>query len=180
MKLSFPTLCFVAATLISGCTTQIEDYQQQEALHIKDYFNGPLVARGMIQNYQDKVIRRFCVEIKSSWQGDKGLLEETFYFDDGEISYRDWQLTYLGNGLYHGGAQDVIGTAVGKESGFAFQLNYQLRLELENSTLDVNMDDWMYLLDKDRVINKTTMSKLGITLADITIIFDKTEPFSCL
>lgn len=166
--------------LLTGCSAQIDEYSSQEQFDIKSYFNGQLVARGVIQDYRDKLIRRFCVEIDGQWQDDQGLLAETFYFDDGEISYRNWKLKALDHGQYLGKAEDVVGDATGTQSGIAFNLNYTLSLPLENTNLNVSMDDWMYQLDEHRVLNKTTMSKWGVNLADITIIFDKSEGSRCI
>jgi hypothetical protein len=130
----------------------------------------------MLQNFSGQVTRRFCVEIQGSWQGDQGLLAEKFYFDDGEISYRNWQLTKQNNNSYIGGAEDTEGIATGKHKGFAFQLSYNLLLVLNGDTYNVSMDDWMYQLDQYRVMNKTSISKLGIKVAEVTLFFDKELP----
>ena len=94
-------------------------------------------------------------------------LAEKFYFDDGEISYRNWQLSKLNNGSYQGTAEDVKGIAIGTHQGFAFQFQYELLLTIDNSTYEVAMDDWMYQLDDYRVFNKTAMSKLGVTVDEV-------------
>jgi len=162
---------------LASCTTTIEEYEKNtKAFDIKTYFNGNVVAWGMVQDYSAKVSRRFCVEINGSWQGNNGLLAEKFYFDDGEISYRNWQLSKLNNGSYQGTAEDVKGIAIGTHQGFAFQFQYELLLTIDNSTYEVAMDDWMYQLDDYRVFNKTAMSKLGVTVAEITLFFDKEFP----
>jgi hypothetical protein len=107
--------------LLSSCSTDISEYRQQSpALDIKDYFTGDVIAWGMLQDASDKVTRRFCVEIIGRWQSNKGTLAEIFYFDDGEVSQRTWQLTKLDNGQYQGSAEDVVGTAYGEQQGFAF------------------------------------------------------------
>jgi hypothetical protein len=143
---------------------------------IKNYFNGPVIAWGMVQDYSNKVTRRFCVEIEGTWQEDNGILAETFYFDDGEISYRNWQLTKLANGAYQGTAEDVIGLAKGQHKGFAFNWQYSLKVPVEDEVYILKLDDWMYQLDKKRVFNKTAMKKFGFTVADITLFFDKSNP----
>lgn len=159
---------------IYGCSTDIEQYDEVEKpFDIKTYFNGPVIAWGMVQNYSSKVTRRFCVEIQGSWQGDEGLLAEKFYFDDGEITYRNWQLRKLSSGAYQGTAEDVIGTATGQHTGFAFHWQYTLSVPVEDEIYQLHLDDWMYQLDNDRVFNKTKMKKLGVTVADITLFFDK-------
>lgn len=160
--------------MMASCTADLSDYQKTSpAINIKDYFTGRIVAWGMIQNYEDKLIRHFCVEIDGSWEGNKGLLAEKFYFDDGEISYRNWQLTQLADGKYTGRAEDVIGTASGQEVGQAFNWVYQLSVPIDDSKITLTLDDWMYQLDKNRIFNKTTMKKFGIAVGEITLFFNK-------
>ena len=160
--------------LLSSCSTNLTDYsEKQNSFDLKEYFNGDVIAWGLIQNHSDKVTRRFCVELEGTWEGNEGLLAEKFYFDDGEISYRNWHLTKNIDGTYKGLAEDVIGHAVGKHQGFAFQLQYTLALKVDDNVYEVSMDDWMYKLDEYRVMNKTTINKFGISVANVTLFFDK-------
>lgn len=167
-------LIVITVGLISSCSTNLDDYQQtNKPFDIKHYFDGQVVAWGMVQDYTNKVSRRFCVEIEGTWQGNEGVLAEKFYFNDGEISYRNWQLSKQVDGSYQGTAEDVIGIAIGKHQGFAFQFQYELSLVVDDDTYQVAMDDWMYQLDEYRVMNKTSMSKFGVKVAEITLFFDK-------
>lgn len=160
--------------LLSSCSAEIKDYQATSPkFDIKEYFTGELTAWGVLQDYQGKVTRRFCVEIEGTWNENNGTLDEVFYFDDGEITTRVWQLEKLSNGNYQGTAGDVVGVAKGKEVGFAFYWRYQLEVPLDGETYHLWLDDWMYQLDQDRVLNKTQMQKFGVTVADITLFFDK-------
>lgn len=171
------SLFLIAIFLISSCSTNISDYPETKpSFDIQNYFNGDVIAWGIVQDHTNKVNRRFCVEIEGKWQGNKGVLAETFYFNDGEISYRNWQLTKQLDGTYKGTAEDVEGIAIGKHSGFAFQFNYTLNLALEDDIYQVSMDDWMYQLDEFRVMNKTSMTKFGVEVANITLFFDKELP----
>ena len=166
-------VCFTAFFLIS-CSADITDYEpKKQNFDIKTYFTGKVIARGMIQDYSDKVTRRFCVELNGTWQDNNGVLAEKFYYNDGEISFRNWQLTKLADGSYEGQAEDVVGTAIGKHQGFAFQFQYELLLEVDDDTYQVTMDDWMYQIDKYRVMNTTEISKLGVNIAKVTLFFDK-------
>jgi hypothetical protein len=175
MKKIFKSIILLFISIIlSSCSTALDDYtDSQGTFDIKQYFTGNVIAWGIVQNYSEKVNRRFCVEIKGTWQGNQGVLAEKFYFDDGEISYRNWQLSKQQDGGYHGTAEDVIGTAIGRHQGFAFQFQYELALQLDEDRYQVTMDDWMFQLDDSRVMNKTSMSKFGIKVAEITLFFDK-------
>ena len=167
----------IVVFFLYGCSTDIEQYNKVEKpFDIKTYFNGSVIAWGMVQNYSGQVTRRFCVEIQGSWQGNEGLLAEKFYFDDAEITYRNWQLVKLENGAYQGTAEDVIGTASGQHAGFAFHWQYSLEVPVDDDIYLLHLDDWMYQLDSNRVVNKTKMKKLGVTVADITLFFDKSTP----
>lgn len=167
------TYLLVSILLIS-CSTDISTYKNKAPVFdIKQYFNGEMIAWGMIQDYSSKVTRRFCVELSANWQQEQGTLAETFYFDDGEISYRTWNLTKQGAGKYSGTAEDVVGVARGQQSGFAFQWQYTLSVPIDDTVYQFEMDDWMYQIDQYRVFNRTSMSKLGIKVAEITLFFDK-------
>ncbi len=157
-----------------GCSSDVTDYRNTSPkLDIKTYFSGKFVGWGIINKYDNKVTRRFCVEIIGTWQGNSGLLDETFYFLDGEVSKRVWQLNLEANGKYSGQADDVIGIAKGQQVGMAFNWQYELDVTIDNDVIRFSMDDWMYKLDDDRVMNKTAMNKYGIAVADITLFFDK-------
>ena len=131
---------------------------------------------GMVQDYSNKVTRRFCVEMNGSWQKNVGTLAETFYFNDGEESTRDWQLIRNKNGSYLGTAEDVIGVAQGQQEGFALQWQYKLSVKIDDKLYQFDLDDWMYRIDDYRVFNLTDMKKMGVTLAKITLFFDKQQP----
>jgi hypothetical protein len=169
-SLAFVITCF----FIASCSVELDDYKVQEkSFDLKSYFEGRVIAWGVIQDYSNEVKRRFCVEIDGNWEDEKGVLAEKFFFNDGEISYRNWQLTQLPDGSYIGTAEDVVGTAIGKHQGFAFQLQYELSLDIDGDITQVTMDDWMFQLDENKVMNKTSMSKFGIKVAEITLFFDK-------
>ena len=179
-------LCsIVASMLLLGCSTSVEDYQNTSPkFELDTFFDGEVVAWGMIQDYSDKVTRRFCVEMTGTWKdaanGKSGVLDEYFYYDDGETDRRVWKLEKNNQGIYTGTAGDVDGDASGEAIGFAFNWKYDLNLNLGDTEYTFAMDDWMYQLDEYRLMNKTAMKKFGITVADITIFFDKEKPLrSC-
>lgn len=176
------TIMASSILFLSGCSADLSDYSQEKhspqkpTLDIKTYFTGDIIAWGMVQDYSAKVTRRFCVEINGQWTENKGVLAEKFYFDDGEFSVRNWQLTKLPDGRYEGSAGDVKGIAQGQQKGFAFHWQYDLSVPIDGETYVFSMDDWMYQIDEHRLFNRTTMNKLGIALAEITLFFDKEAP----
>lgn len=108
----------VAASALSfliGCSANIEDYQgEQPQLKLEEFFNGDLVAYGMVQDYSGKVIQRFRADLKGTWNGNEGVLDEQFYYADGSEQERIWYITKTGENSYEGRASDVKGVADGQ------------------------------------------------------------------
>jgi hypothetical protein len=84
-----------------------------------------------------------------------------------------WHLRQLPDGHYTGRADDVIGEAAGRQQGNAFRWNYTLSLPVDGRLLEVQMDDWMYLMSERVLLNKAAMSKFGVHLGDVTLSFTK-------
>lgn len=39
---------------------------------------------------------------------------------------------------------------------------------------DVSLDDWMYMIDEQTLANRSSMTKLGVEVGQITLFFRKT------
>lgn len=162
--------------LLTGCSRiSVEDYQaSRPVLDLKTFFNGELTAYGILQDRAGRVTRKFRATIDASWNGDNGVLEEHFYFDDGEEEMRTWRLVHHGNNRYTGEAGDVVGTASGSTAGSAFNWQYQLEVPWNDGSIVLNLDDWLYLVEKDHLINRTVLKKFGFRVAELTLVIEKT------
>lgn len=161
--------------LLAGCAgPQVQDYARETPrLDLREYFNGNLVAHGVFTDRSGAVKRRFVVQLKGTWQGDQGVLEEDFTYSDGETERRVWRIQRTGDGRYIGRADDVVGEAQGESAGNALRWRYTLRLKVDGRTWDVQFDDWMFLMDRQVMLNRAAMSKFGIHLGDVTLSFYK-------
>ena len=166
------TVALIAAltSTLSGCgSQQINEYAAEKpVLELRDYFNGTLDAYGVFTDRSDKVVKRFTVVMKGTWNGDEGVLDEDFSYSDGTVQKRIWRLKRLGNGKYSGVADDVVGTADGQQSGNAFNWTYTMALPVDGKVYEVQFDDWMYLMTDKVMLNKATMSKFGFRLGEVT------------
>lgn len=166
----------LAALALGGCASAPEpaDYARESPpLDLRSYFNGPLLAHGIFTDRAGKVQRRFIVRLMGRWQGDEGVLEEDFEYSDGARERRIWQLRRLGEGRWSGRAADVLGEAQGRSAGNALRWSYTLKLPVDGKVVEVDFDDWMYLLDDKVMLNKAQMSKFGIRLGEVTLSFQK-------
>ena len=67
----------------------------------------------------------------------------------------------------------VVGVAEGKTSGDMFYWAYTIDLPTPSGERRVSFKDYMWMLSDDRVLNKAYMSKWGLPLGEVTIMFEK-------
>jgi hypothetical protein len=164
------------AAALAGCAsapTPADYANEKPTLELRSYFNGPLTAHGVFTDRSGKVVRRFSVKMVGTWNGNQGTLDEDFLYSDGKKEKRIWRLTDLGNGRYSGRADDVVGEAVGIAAGNALNWRYTLALNVDGRVIEVQFDDWMYLMDERVMLNKAAMSKFGVYLGEVTLAFTK-------
>lgn len=169
-------LSFIVAILMTGCATLTltpQDYAKETPkLDLATYFNGRVDGWGMVQDRSGKVLRRMVVEIDCKWNGNEGVLDESFQWSDGKTEKRVWKIRKDGD-RYIGTAGDVVGEARGEAAGNALRWNYVLALPVGDSTYNMDMDDWMWMIDDKTLANRTTMTKFGVRVAEISIFFRK-------
>jgi hypothetical protein len=165
-----------ASTVFLGaCSTQtIDSYSAEKpVLDLQQYFNGTLDAYGVFTDRSGAVVKRFTVVMVCTWNGDDGVLDEDFSYSDGTRQKRVWHLTKGADGRYTGTAADVIGMANGQSRGNAFYWTYTLNLPVDGRTVEVQFDDWMYLMTDKVMLTKATMRKFGVRLGEVTLSFTK-------
>jgi hypothetical protein len=156
-----------------GSATLDEHTNTSPELKLEQFFDGELKAYGMVLDRSGNLLRRFEVKLLASWQGDKGQIKEWFEFDDGEKSTRVWQLKSMGNNQYEGTAGDVVGVAKGRTEGSALYWQYDLEIPVDDTIYEVTLDDWMFLMDENRLFNKTKMSKWGFNVGEVILYIEK-------
>jgi hypothetical protein len=163
------------AVLLAGCASlSPEDYRAEKPeLDLARYFSGTVDGWGMVQDRSGRVLRRFYVQIDAKWVGDTGTLDESFDWSDGKKERRVWTIKRVAPNRYTGTAGDVVGQADGVSAGNALQWRYVLQLPPEQGGWQVDLDDWMYLVDADTMLNRSEIRKFGIRFAEITIAFRK-------
>lgn len=163
--------------LLVGCSQSVQDYKAETpVLSLKDFFTGSGKAYGVLQDWRGRQTLRFTADLCGEWSGDQGDLYEVFYFSDGRVEQRHWRLQQFADGKITGTADDVVGMAQGQLAGNALYWQYVLRIPYEDATLDVTVKDWLYLVDQQNLINRTSMHKFGIKVADLTLSIQQQQP----
>jgi hypothetical protein len=158
----------VLLLLLSSCSDHsIKSYSGEEPkINLREFFDGDIYALGIVQDRSGQVIKRFKVEIKAYWKGNKAIFDEKFVYSDGTNSSRVWELKEIGASKYEGRADDVVGIAIGETAGNAFYFEYDLDLPVGDTNYKVNFEDWMYLLDKNTLLARSYMNKWGFDLGE--------------
>ncbi len=151
-----------------------EDFKNQKPrLVIEDYLSGKVRAWGILENRSGKVIRQFSAELNGKWDGKQLVLDEKFNWSDGEIQNRQWKINKLNEHNYEGTAGDVVGKAKGFSYGPAFKFEYVLLVPIKGKEIKITFDDWIFKQDEKIAINRARMSKFGIKVGELTVMFVK-------
>ena len=162
--------------LLTGCANTMKptDFKDQKPrLVIEEYLSGNVKAWGVLQNRSGKVTRQFKADLNGEWDGSKLVLNEVFNWNDGEKQTRQWVINKIDEHNYEGTASDVVGTAKGYSYGPAFKFEYVLLVPVKGKNIKITFDDWIFMQDDRVAINRATMTKFGIKVAELTVMFVK-------
>ena len=92
-------VALLSLILIISCTDNMKpsDFKDQKPkLIIENYLSGNVKAWGILQNRSGKVTRQFSADLNGKWDGKQLILDEKFYWNDGEIQTRQWKINKIG------------------------------------------------------------------------------------
>ena len=169
-----------------GCSqsffrADMQDYAAQKpALKLEQFFAGRSYAYGIFEDRFGNLKRQFRVRIDGTVGADGLTLDEQFIYDDGETARRVWTIQNKGmdaDGLirYEGQADDIDGQATGRIAGNVLSWSYDIVLSLSGQDVKVRFDDFIYQLDEDIAINRAFVSKWGVEIGSVTLVFLRGE-----
>ena len=161
--------------LLGACQSmKIEDFRgTTPRLVLEEYFAGETKAWGIFEDRFGNLRREFKVDIQGTWDGRTLTMVEDFLYADGEVDQRIWRIEKVGDNLYRGRADDVLGTAEGVVEGKALTWTYDMILNVGGTDLKVRFTDWMFQQDDEVLINRASVTKFGIELGTVTLFFRK-------
>jgi hypothetical protein len=138
-----------------------------------DFFEGICQAFGIFETRSGETKRRFSATVEGYWQNDIFYLDEEFVFSDGAHEHRTWKLKFNSDGTFSADCVDVPSPASGYYGDDTAHLSYKFKLRHKGKSYNVKFADTFAKLADDLVINRTIMTKWGITLGHVTIVFRK-------
>ena len=139
------------------------------------WLEGRTTAQGVFEDRKGRVRRRFSLEARGRAEGNRLVLDENFVFDDGERQRRRWVLTRGEGGSFTGSCEDGIGEAQGSFVDGVAYLTSSLRLKIGKRMVAMQFDDAFYAAGPGEVINRSTVSKWGIRVGQVLILFRKDD-----
>ncbi len=179
-------LC-VGSVILVGCSAA--DIRQsagrEPLLEPERFFNGVLCADGVVRDYAGDQMRQFNALIQASWTDTGvGTLDEVFYFVDKPGApvlkeTRVWTIKRQGE-VYMASATDVPEAVPMNFSGNEIAMRYQLEYGTGDDTLALTMDDRMFLVTENLLVNETRMIKWGIEVGQVLLTIQKvTDESQC-
>lgn len=145
-----------------------EDYADHGPnFDIREHLNGPLSCEGVIYGPTGRVSSRFVAEFFAEWEGNSGVMRETFRYDSGEVQNREWHLKVDDTGKIAAEADDLVGTGKGRQSGSSVKLEYNIRLTENAGGHVLSVVDWMYLLENGVIMNRSQFRKFGFKVGEL-------------
>jgi len=170
-------MAVVACGFLVGCSSMsIEDFNDSKPEFIpQQYFNGKMKAYGIVKDRSGKIIRSFKGDLVGSWDANGvGTLDENFIYNDGEEQDRIWTLKPTKDAKkFIGTAGDIVGKAPMIANGNTVMIDYTMRVPYGDSTIDINVRDWLHLQEDGVIINHSKMKKFGFEVGELVITIIK-------
>ncbi|MDB4238824.1 DUF3833 domain-containing protein [Alphaproteobacteria bacterium] len=144
-------------------------------LDLFSFFEGETIAYGIFEDRFGNLKRQFRVNISGTVDNQLLTLDEKFLYDDGEQAIRIWKIKKnIDNKQkisYEGQADDVEGKANGSAVGNTLNWSYDIFLNIKGSNIKVHFNDWIYKQSEDLAINRAYVSKFGVNIGSVTLVF---------
>ena len=167
---------FIFFISLSACSKiEMEQFKNNTPkLDLFSFFEGNTVAYGIFEDRFGNLKRQFRVNISGTIVDQTLTLDEDFLYDDGEKDKRIWKIKKITEEdkiTYEGQAEDIEGTATGSISGNTLNWSYDIYLNIKGSNIKVHFNDWIYKQSENLAINRAYVSKFGINIGSVTLVF---------
>ncbi len=162
-------LAFALGLLGCGETLPVSGFRSTApAMDPIQFFTGHLASWGVLENRSGEPTRIVTTDCMGEMRdGTLRMTQRLTIGQDAPVT-RTWQMRRAGPGRYEATANDMVGPAVGEAAGRAFHWTWTLATSPGNPLKNVTMDQWWYLLDDGSMLNRTTIRKLGVILAEVS------------
>lgn len=142
---------------------------------IRNFFKGDIKGYAIIQDPTGKIINSYNSKMTGKWEDHKGVLQQSFVYNDGKRDSRTWLITVGDDGTFNAVGHDVMDPAKGKQVGNVLQMDYSLGVMVEKQRQKMVYDDVFYMIDEHSMMGTSIMKKGGVVIAKATIFIKKAD-----
>ncbi|MGL5362719.1 MAG: DUF3833 family protein [Bosea sp. (in: a-proteobacteria)] len=173
-------LCLAAllAVSVSACSTVPASMASKDARDVilERDLRGRTYAKGVFTNSITGSTRPFTVVLDGTVRGKTLTLREAFAYADGERDVKTWIITRTGPTAYTGTREDVIGPATIVQDGPIVRLGYEADVTTSSGAIRVRFEDVIERDAKGVIVNRAIVSKLGVPLGTVDLVFGRRPP----
>jgi len=138
------------------------------------FFGGDTHSWGIFETRSGDPSKLLHTQTRGHWEGGVLKFEQDLEIQGSKKSHRSWVVRRLDAHHYSATGTGIIGTARGEARGNAFHLDFTIDAIPGNPLAHLHMSQWMYLQpDGVTMVNRDTLTKAGIIVAEITEQFHK-------
>ena len=139
------------------------------------FWTGHHRSFGVVENRAGAPIDTVETDCRGTPEGADGLhMVQSLTLGDGTVQHRDWHLRRSGKDFV-ATANDMVGEADGTAAGRVFHWRFVIATRPGNALYNVTFDQWMYLMDDGSMMNRTTVRKLDLILAEVSEQFEEVK-----
>lgn len=154
-----------------------EDYEEGHPIfELKEHLKGEMICEGVIFGPLGRVTSTFAADFSIAWDGEKGIMDELFRYNDGSTQVRQWRITAKPNGAFALEADDVPGGGSGVSLGSAVQMRYPIQLPENAGGHVLSCVDWMYMTPDGTIMNRSQFRKFGFKVAELIATIRPKDP----
>ncbi len=177
MRFRLAVAC-AAACLLAGCDHKAQPPSLGAAEPAFDpiaFFDGHIRSWGVVENRSGAPTGWVVTDCEGYTDGpDQLRMVQHLSFQHDQAQTRIWTLRRSGPQRYEATANDMIGSAIGEAAGRTFHWKWVLAKSPGSRPFSVTMEQWMFRLDDGSVMIRSTISKLGIIIAEVSEQFTPT------
>lgn len=162
--------CLAALLVVAGCSSpSVEQFAGTTPVFDPlVFFTGHVTSWGVIEDRGAAPTSQITTDCRGVLESPDTLRMDQQLTEGGKTRTRTWRLRRVTPTHFEATADDIVGGASGYVAGRVFHWRYTLALEPGNSLKNVGFDQWMYFEEDGSMLNRATISKLGVTLAHVT------------
>ena len=153
----------------------INKYSNFKDLNFQKFFTGEVIAKGnLILFFPKKSVKDLYVVFKGVFKNNKLRLIEKYIENEKKI-IRNWSFEKKSNTLFIGEEKNVRGKIIVRVNKNNLKMRYYFKLLIWKFTVTVLINDYMFLINDKEIVNTTYVSKFGINLAKVVLLYKKTK-----